>query len=332
MPATIYNFNIEQSSDFYISFQYLDENGNNVDLTNACVQLRYLTNLGAQGTFTNGGSGTNKPTLFNSYGYTLTSNRSGLIELTISTARTSTYAFDSAVYDLDIQFDQISSGSKRTKNIRIATGTITIGKKNFIDIGSCDPNSIGGTPTPSGPTPTPTPTPTNSSDLCFPECVGGGLDIFSVVYPSPNTHIVIPDCTAQNTSPGHAISTISGIYDPRPIENIEVAIVGLNHANPQDLIIELTNPLGNYSLSQSNKISNYSAGFNFIFSNKAASGVYVNTVSNGGYCNSFEDLMTNVTPGYVAPTGDWTLNIYDNDVGVSGYIDSWKLIVTYVSE
>jgi len=327
MPATTYNFNIEQGSDFYISFQYLDENGNPVNLKDACVKLKYLTNLETTGTFTNGGLGQTKPTLFNTSGYTLTANNSGLIELTLSTSLTSTYSFSSASYDLDVQFSQTANGSTRVKNTRIATGTITILQRITSFSSSCDPNDNQNTPTPSGPTPTPTPTP-GSSDLCL-EC---GLDIFSVIYPSVNTNIPIPDCTTQNTSPGYVINTISGIYDSRPIENIEVAILGLKHSNPQDLKMVLTNPLGDYTLNQYNKISNYNYGFNFIFSNKATSGVYVNTVTNGGYCNPIDDLVADITPGYVAPSGNWSLKIYDNDVGVSGSIDSWKLIITYIPE
>ena len=42
--------------------------------------------------------------------------------------------------------------------------------------------------------------------------------------------------------------------------------------------------------------------------------------------------MNSVGVGNIAPSGDWTLNIYDNDIGGSGYIDSWKLIITYSAE
>lgn len=338
MPATVYNFDIEQSSDFYISFQYIDENGNNIDLTEACVKLRYVANNGAQGVFTNGGTGTDKPSLFNDYGYKLTANSSGTIELTLSTDLTSTLSFATALYDLDVQFTEIGDGSQRVKNTRIATGTITILQKNFLSIGDCDPAQVGSTgptptptPTSSGGTPSPTPTPAPDLDLCL-DCAA--LDIFSVVYSNNDTNIVIPDCVSQNSTPGQVISTISGVYDTRVIENIEVAIIGLNHSSPQDLSVELDTPFGaSYTLSSFNKISNYVPNFSYIFSNKAASGTYINSVSNNGYCLPYDDLMGSpITPGFTAPSGDWSLNIYDNDVGGSGYINSWKLIITYAPE
>jgi subtilisin-like proprotein convertase family protein len=332
MPATNYSFSIEQSSDFNISFQYLDSNGAGVDLTNACVKLRFLSNNGTAGIFTNGSSSDTKPSLFNNYGYDLSTDSNGFIYLKLSTKLTSTYTFNTAVYDLDVEFLDTINGQSRIRNIRIATGTINIIQKNFPNYSNgCDPSLIDyagitptPTPTPTGTTPTPTPS-GEVTDLCFPEC--GGLDIFSIVYSSTGGQINIPDCIMPNISPGHVISTISGIYDPRPIENIEVAIVGLNHESPQDLYMELDTPFGSYTLSAFNKISHYSSNFNYIFSNKAPYGTYVNTVYNGGYCMPYDALR--VDSGFVAPSGNWSLNIYDNDILGSGYINMWKLIVTY---
>jgi hypothetical protein len=54
MAAANYSFFIEQGSDFAISFQYLDENGVGIDLTDACIKLTYKTNTNGVGIFTNG--------------------------------------------------------------------------------------------------------------------------------------------------------------------------------------------------------------------------------------------------------------------------------------
>ena len=343
MAAAIYNFSIEQSSDFVINFQYLDENGAGIDLTNACIKLRYLTNSNQSGIFTNGLVDDIKPTLFNSYGYSLSGDTFGIIQLKLSSTLTSTYNFQTAVYDLDVQFDlDDGAGNTRVGNTRIATGTITIGKKNFkllsdCNVSSADINQPTPTPTPTGTTPTPTPTPTsgdNNIDLCFPECAV--LDILSVVY--SGSGVSIPDATNQTY--GFITSTISGVSDARNIENIEIAINGLNHNSPQDLIMVLSPPSGNsVLLSMNNKITNYTNNFNWMFSNKAVSGIYLNNVLNNGYCNildkttifkynstlesSFDNLFGHQL------SGDWTLNIYDTDIGASGSIDSWKLIITY---
>ena len=41
MPAANYNFTIEQGSSFAISFQYLDNEQNPIDITNWCARLRW---------------------------------------------------------------------------------------------------------------------------------------------------------------------------------------------------------------------------------------------------------------------------------------------------
>ena len=77
-----------------------------------------------------------------------------------------------------------------------------------------------------------------------------------------------------------------------------------------------------------------------MFSNKATPGTYINNISNGQICNiqdktdlynynnetlvsSFDHLFNS------SVTGIWTLISKDDDIGVSGSIDSWKLIITY---
>jgi subtilisin-like proprotein convertase family protein len=135
------------------------------------------------------------------------------------------------------------------------------------------------------------------------------------------------------------------INNSQTIENIELAINGLRHNSPQDLTFILSPPSGSgILLSSHNKINNYSSnnGFSFMFSNRAPSGAYLHNISNGGMCNIFnktnivefnnQNLLHNFNHLLNSNiTGIWTLYANDNDVGVSGTIDSWKLILTYPS-
>jgi subtilisin-like proprotein convertase family protein len=133
--------------------------------------------------------------------------------------------------------------------------------------------------------------------------------------------------------------------DIREIENVELSINRLNHTSVQDLQFLLAPPSGDkILLSANDKITNYSGNFSFMFSNKATPDTYLYNVANGYYCNildktdlvnyhnenllySFDHLIG--TSGLV---GDWNLIIRDTDPMGSGYIDSWKLILTYKPE
>lgn len=331
MPAAIYNFPIEQGSDFTINFQYNDEAGIPVDLSSKCVVLRWTQDDGGGKVF----SSSVPSSLENEdSGYILTANSLGTITLKISAQKTKFYTFTSAIYDLDI----IENTGTLKKNTRLSTGTVSIISRNFSVITDCGLLSLNPdipAPTPNvtettGTTPTPTVTPT-AVDLCMPDdCID--LDIYSVVYSGSGILI-------QDNSINSGIVTTS---DNRVIENIELAINGLRHSSPQDLTFLLSPPSGDtILLSANNKIVNYSSGFSFMFSNKAMQNQYINTVPHGGLCRiqdktsivKFNDLP--LSSGFnslfnYSNSGDWTLYANDNDIGASGSIDSWKLIITYV--
>lgn len=335
MPAASYNFQIEQGSDFTINFQYSDSEGNPIDLSNKCIVLRWAESSGANPlTF----SSSTTASLTNNSGYSLTGNNLGLINFQISAEKTQLYNFTTVIYDLDI----VENTNQSIKNTRILTGTIGLIKRNFVLVDNCalinsDPSvplpgdapTVTITPTPDNLTPTPTAT---STDLCLPEDCSI-LDIYSTVYASSGLNIL----DNQNNSGILSINT-TGV-----IENVELAVNGLIHNSPQDLIFILTPPSGSGILLSSNsKISNYSNNnkFSFMFSNKAASGSYLHNITNGGLCNIYN--KTNITKFNnqnllysfdhlfnSSITGVWTLNVNDTDVGTSGTIDSWKLILTY---
>jgi subtilisin-like proprotein convertase family protein len=336
MPAPVYNFQIEQGSAFEITFQYNNENGEPIDLSSGCVILQWQE--------------TSKTRIFNSEsadqtneGFSLTKNNLGQINFKLFSSTTKDYDFSNVIYDLDI----LQEVDGRTENTRILTGTIGLITRNF-DVRSCDVSS-GSTeqeipvPSSSESVVVPTSTPSSSSlpefeDLCLPsECTN--IDVFSTVY--NGSGITIED---YQTSSG----TID-IQNTGTVENIEVAINGLRHNSPQDLLFILTPPdnIGDGSgilLSANSKIPSYVSGtaFSFMFSNRADPASYLHNINNGGLCNIFDktDLIRFENQELLSSfdhvldssaSGIWRLNIQDSDVGVSGSIDSWKIILTFPS-
>jgi len=331
MPAAIFNFPIEQGSDFIITFQYNDENNIPINLSSKCVVLRWTQDDGGGKSFSSYVPASLEDPIS---GYTLVANSVGSIKLQISAQKTKLYSFKTATYDLDI----IENNGLLNKNTRLATGTITIVPRNFSVITDCSILSLDSdipapTPTvtvPTGTTPTPTVTPT-LENLCLPDdCLE--LDIYSVVYTGSSL-------TIQDNSINSGVISVS---DNRRIENVEVAINGLSHSSPTDLSFFLVPPSGDtVLLSANSKINNYESKFSFMFSNKAIGNKYLHNISNGGLCNildktdivKFENkTLTPVFDGLFnySNTGDWKLYINDNDIGASGSIDSWKLILTYI--
>lgn len=344
MPAVTHNFQIEQGSHFEINFQYLAEDNSPIDLTNKCIILRWLeTNTNNLLTF----SSATTASVDNASGYSLTGNNLGIINFQISSSQTKNYNFSTATYDLDI-VENTSLGA--SKNIRLATGTIGLIIRNFSIVENCAiissdskvpvagdaPIAVTVTPSPtSGISPTSTPSGSDSTDLCLPDdCFS--LDAYSTVYNGSGFNIN----DNQNNS-GNITINVS-----KTIENIELAVNGLRHNSPQDLTFILAPPSGSGILLSSNsKIANYSANnaFSFMFSNKAASGAYLHNIANGGICNIFnrtnivkfnnENLLYSFNHLLNSNiSGIWTLYANDNDVGVSGSIDSWKIILTYLPE
>lgn len=331
MPAVTYNFLLEQGSDFELVYQYNDTNNQPVDLSNKCVVLQWLDNTGtSKQVFSSAALAQ-----YDINDWSLTADNRGTIRFKISANLTQNYNFDTAVYDLDI----ITVGNS-LRNVRLATGTITLVRRNISLSSSCpsniDPNVtlITQTPTPTGTSPTPTPTSGSEiSDLCLPDdCVD--LDIYSVVY--TGSGLLLPDLCETS---GY-ITTI----DTRPIENIEIAINKLQHQNPSDLLFILAPPSGDkILLSANSKITNFNNSFSFMFSNKAQPNNYLHNTANGGLINIYdktnninfsnETLLNNFDHLLSSSvTGLWTLIVKDTDPLGSGLVDSWKLIITHTPE
>jgi subtilisin-like proprotein convertase family protein len=331
MPAAAYDFVIEQSSDFNINFQYIDENGLGINLSNACVSLQLLDNNGSGYRYSCDACGCPNSSTASSGisngAYSLLANQTGLISIFFPDATTSAFNFDTAQYDLDAR-------TPNNGNYRIATGTITLVKKIVPGIFSCSSvigggqsggTTGGGTVDPSG-----NPTSSNASqDLCFPDCLK--IDSYSIIYNGSGINIL------DNSDNQDSIN----VYDSRNIEGIDIVINGLTHASVQDLTFILNPPTGDpILLASNNKIQNYKSNFGFVFTDKY-SNYNINNVPNGGYAKIQDrtnitkydnfDLKYNFSHLYSnpMPSGDWTLYLNDNDIGGTGILSSWQLIITY---
>lgn len=352
MAAATYNFYIEQGSDFQIKFQYLDNNNNPIDVSNYCIRLRLKDNNNIVRLYSSSAGCGN---------YSLTANTFGYIIWNLPASTTKDFTFDSAIYDLDIGLT-----GQNSQNTRISTGRIEIIKNNFSDCVSGSTNrscascgdilcqdsngfSVGSNGSGSGVSPTgdngtPTPTPTIISpcniiqeDFCGYLCQG--MDMFAKLY--SGSGFSIPDIGVS--------SGIISVPDTGIITNIEISVDKLIHNYPQDLSMILVPPSGQkILLSSHNKIKNYNSlnGLSFAFSNKAISGVYLNNRNNEDYYLNvldkrpsyrfslddinYENLTTSITGlvGYSC-SGDWSLIIKDEDVGSSGSISGWHIVVTY---
>lgn len=329
MPAANYNFIIEQGSDFVLNFQYNDQNNNPINLSSKCIVLQWITDDGTIKQVFSSGANAN----YDINDWSIVGDNTGAIRFRIAANLTKTFNFNTAIYDLDI----ITPGD-RLRNIRLATGVITLAKRNMdlLDICPVNIDTLIGLTTPTVtdnlPTLTPTITATagGSEDLCLPEdCLN--LDIYSVVYPGSGLNI--PDLSVAS---GYVTTT-----DTRPIENIELAINKLKHNSPSDLWFMLAPPSGDtILLSANSKITSFNNNFSFMFSNKANPDNYLHNISNGGLCNIYNKTdkinYSNqaLNSGFnhlfgASVTGNWTLVIKDTDPVGSGLIDSWKLIITY---
>jgi P pilus assembly chaperone PapD len=122
MPASQYNFAIEQGSSFRMNLIYKDDNGNIINLTNWCARLTWVTNRNTTQVFNT----TNLD--YSIYKFTIIGNE-GKISLLIPAETTNNFEFNTAKYDLELQSpdDLYAGGGKYTT--RILYGVISIDKR-----------------------------------------------------------------------------------------------------------------------------------------------------------------------------------------------------------
>ena len=119
MPASRYDFTIEQGSSYQISFVYKDSNKNPIDLTNWCSRLIWKSNTGSTTEFSSEN--------INSSDYTFTLNDTvGEIKLLLPATKTDKFNFKTAEYDLDLKSPESFTGGGDKYISRILYGTISI--------------------------------------------------------------------------------------------------------------------------------------------------------------------------------------------------------------
>ena len=122
MPATQYDFNIEQGSSFKISLVYKDKDKNIVDLTGWCARLIMKTNSNSTLVFDTSNLD------YSVYKFSIDGSN-GKITLLIPAETTNNWNFKKARYDLELQSpDEIYSGGGKYTT-RLIYGNINILKR-----------------------------------------------------------------------------------------------------------------------------------------------------------------------------------------------------------
>lgn len=319
-----HSFTIEQGSDFKITFIYQDSSGSPIDISQGKIGFRYKGNTQTVVTELVRG----EPDGF------VKSGAVGEIIIEFPASTTRLFDFDSALYDLD--FESTSTTGQQL-NTRIATGTISILKKNFNTLLQQAGSESSSASTPSNTVATNV---NLDGDRCTSAVSCLNLDIYSRVY-NGNSIIIADNADVSGT--------ISGVNSRQTMQKIEVAVNGLKHESPQDLTFILEPPSGDMILlSSSNKISKYvpdthTEGFSWVFSNSAPANTFLNTVEHNSVCN-IEDktdiakygsntLRSNFDQLLFVEnheiTGSFNLYANDNDRIGSGTINNWNLVITY---
>jgi hypothetical protein len=122
MPASKYDFSIEQGSSFRLSLIYKDTNNNPIDLTNWCARLIWTTNNNQTQMFIT----TN--TDYSIYKFFL-DPLLGKITLLIPAETTNKFTFNTAKYDLELQSDEDFYAGGGKDIIRLLSGTVNINKR-----------------------------------------------------------------------------------------------------------------------------------------------------------------------------------------------------------
>lgn len=122
MPASQYNFSIDQGTSFGLVLTSKDSNGSIINLTNYCARLSMTTSNGQIYVFTT------ENTDYANYKFFIEGNL-GKISLLIPASTTNSYMFDNARYDFELQSpnDYYVGGGKYTE--RILYGNIILNKR-----------------------------------------------------------------------------------------------------------------------------------------------------------------------------------------------------------
>ena len=119
MPASKYDFSIEQGTSFKLSLIYKDANQNPINISNWCARLIWTTDEGATQVFTT------RNIDYSVYKFSV-DGPAGKLLLQIPAATTNLFTFSKAKYDLELESpnEMYYGGGKET--IRLIYGSIKI--------------------------------------------------------------------------------------------------------------------------------------------------------------------------------------------------------------
>lgn len=338
MPAATYNFNIEQGSDLRVIFQYIDENNTFVNMTNFYVSLVFVTNDNQTYYFDN---------ITPTADYQLLTDVPGSITLFIPARITNTYNFINAIYDLDIQEPNETYSGSGLKRYRLSQGNIGIIKRNI-------PITINNSSAIINESPIIDACSMNCSSFYSSIYTGSSLNIkdnattISTVKVQDNRSIDYVEIAINglnHTNPqdlniflappsGDKILLSAGtkIRNYRPgfsymMSDRAPPLATLNNITDGGVcrVINKTNRV-RFDNSIPMTICDQSGCNEVVVPLSVSNGtVTLGQLNNENLLSSFEHLR-----GYVPSSGDWSLYVTDTDIGGSGIIDSWKLIITYI--
>lgn len=119
MPASKYDFSIEQGASFKLSLIYKDSNNVPIDITNWCARLIWTTEENATQVFS---TNNNDHSI---YKFTI-SGTEGKILLQIPANTTNLFSFSKAKYDLELESPEEMYAGGGKEIIRLIYGTIKI--------------------------------------------------------------------------------------------------------------------------------------------------------------------------------------------------------------
>jgi hypothetical protein len=122
MPASKYDFPIEQGSSFKMSLTHKDENGNPINISGWCGRLIFKTGSGTIYTFV-----TNN-TNYSEYRFIIDA-AAGKLTLMLPALTTNNFNFTQSKYDLELQIPEDLYVGGGQKIIRVLYGTISIIKR-----------------------------------------------------------------------------------------------------------------------------------------------------------------------------------------------------------
>jgi hypothetical protein len=123
MPASKYDFSIEQGASYKLSLTYKDSDDNPIDITGWCARLTWTTNEGVTQTF----STTNLD--HSIYKFSI-SGSLGKLLLQIPAITTNGFTFDDAPYDLELESPNEMYVGGGNEIIKLLYGTVKIIKRS----------------------------------------------------------------------------------------------------------------------------------------------------------------------------------------------------------